>query len=105
MHPVLPSKEFRAAHVVKSRGAWSKLAWSWLVCTALTIGARGATVFSPTMAPDSKVEIRLETWLEALPSHGFVPVTVRIRNGSAQEQTWTITSSNGYGMGGGGLGA
>src|SRR4051812_6508518 len=103
MHPPLRSKELCAGLLVGSCGRWRYAALTWLVVTALTVCLRGASVFSPTMTPNSHVDIRLESWLEALPSHGFVPLTVRIQNGTSQEQTWKITSSNGYGMGGGGL--
>jgi hypothetical protein len=73
----------------------------FVVFVMFTLSCRAAASFSPTVDPGSHVDIRLESWLESLPVCGFVPLTVRIRNGDAQTHTWAVTSSSGYGTGGG----
>lgn len=60
-----------------------------------------ASVFSPTMQLDSHMDIRVESWLETLPSCGFVPLTIHVTNDSAQAHTWSLVSSDGGGVGGG----
>lgn len=93
--PVVP----RAGRLAHRR----RMNMGWLVAMicAVAIPLHAGAVFSPTMDVASHVDIRLESWLESVPSFGFVPVTVRIRNGDSQAHTWVVTSSNGYGMGGG----
>jgi hypothetical protein len=73
----------------------------FLMFVVLTNSCRAAATFSPTVDSESHVDIRMESWLESLPVCGFVPLTVRIRNGDSQTHTWSISSSNGYGAGGG----
>jgi hypothetical protein len=61
--------------------------------------AIAGTVHSPTVNPASNVDIRVESWLEARPHAGFVPVRLRIRNGDTEPHTWTFQSDNGQGSG------
>lgn len=59
------------------------------------------SMFQPSMELESRVDIRLESWLETRPHAGHVPMTVRIHNGDSQPHSWTITSDDGYGGAGG----
>jgi hypothetical protein len=83
-------------------GHWSFFLF-FILCSVLIAPRAGfsGVVFSPTMDATSHVDIRLESWLETAPNFGFVPVTIRIRNGDSQVHTWVLSSSNGYGIGGG----
>jgi hypothetical protein len=62
-----------------------------LGCMAASV-APAATVLSPRMDAASGIDIRLESWLDACPPAGAVPVRIRIRNADKQTHTWTITS-------------
>jgi hypothetical protein len=55
--------------------------------------APAATVLSPRMDVATGIDIRLESWLDACPPAGAVPVRIRIRNAEKQAHTWTITST------------
>jgi hypothetical protein len=59
--------------------------------------APAATVLSPRMDTASGIDIRLESWLDACPPVGFVPVRIRIRNVEKQTHTWTVTSQSNNG--------
>ena len=79
---------------------WVMGAWA----PAVDIFEKGSDVVLKAELPgvDPKdVDIRIESWLEVLPYCGFVPLTVRIENGSTQPHTWTITTSNAFADGGG----
>src|SRR4051812_23558345 len=78
------------------------LACVLLSAVLIPSAVRAAPTFSPTVDLTSHVDIRMETWLESVPNGGFVPVTLRIRNGDTQPHTWEFTSnSGGYGAVGG----
>jgi hypothetical protein len=72
------------------------LAFALLGCIAAG-SAPAATVLSPRMDTASGIDIRLESWLDACPPAGFVPIRVRIRNVEKQTHTWTITSQSNNG--------
>ncbi|QIF04862.1 hypothetical protein [Roseimicrobium sp. ORNL1] len=72
------------------------LALALLGCIAAG-SAPAATVLSPRMDTASGIDIRLESWLDACPPAGFVPIRIRIRNVEKQTHTWTITSQSNNG--------
>ncbi len=55
-------------------------------------------MLAPTLDPTAKADVRLESWIEALPSNGYLPVTIHISNGDAKPHTWTVSSLSGYGV-------
>lgn len=90
-----PSLKFRPSDLVLRICSLSAI----FLATSLPLSA--GSVFSPSLEAESRVDIRLESWLETRPHAGHVPMTVRIRNGDTQPHAWTITSDDGYGNAGG----
>ncbi len=45
---------------------------------------------SPTFAPGSGIEMRITNFYEEMPSYGFLPLRVEVKNGSAQTRKWNI---------------
>ncbi len=60
--------------------------------------AAGKTFIVPT-DPATGVKIEIESWLDACPPGGMVPLSLQITNGSDATHTWSISAADGYGDG------
>ncbi len=57
-----------------------------------------STVSVPT-SPSSGVVIDIESWLDACPQDGMMPLVIKITNGSTSSHEWTLSTRDTYGTG------
>lgn len=63
--------------------------------------AYAGKTMSPSVDAASGVSITVDSWLDACPSSGMIPLKVRIHNGDNQSHTWSFSVGSNFGMGGG----
>lgn len=75
-----------------------------LLCVLWVLAVSSADAgmtMNPSVDVTSGISISVDSWLEACPSFGMVPLKVQIKNGTNQTHTWHFSVGNGYGVGGG----
>lgn len=78
----------------------SSFLWLMTGVFAAFCAADAAPVFQANTNPDSGLSIQVQPWLSSKPPVGYIPVTVKVDNGSGGAGSWTLTGSNLFFRGG-----